>query len=704
MELRTAVDKLDHEEVINQIDGLMHQIEDVDLKNQLRIVQLIGLVKADKLKRASEFIKVYQETLTKNKDYDYVYRYLLYKESKFDELNKLIVQKSDTSTEVKNLILNAQVLYKQERYDESLSIYFKLLENEEIKSLNLIDEIIINASCLITFLVLTENAFKSKLLDFKQGIINFLTFLMQRDQESFEMREVFINLIIMLLTLNKSEIIDLRQVLGNEFNLIQAGENYIKRIEKSLKEEEEKEGMEIEDDETEISHLNTLEGDKLIDYLTLFVLRTFVMQMKQTISWKQSEIEELKELLLSKKIDDNNNQLRVALLSYLVFIETLSEDKSGLPKLFQLIDEELKNLKKTSKVSGYLMNRLYHNKAVIHLQLQNVAETKKIIKKELKYNENNLDISMLPIELSIFIKNKNYKEFENKKNVIAGMGLAKNKRMNCIYYLFQLAFFYNLNNQKKYIDCFVEFLNNFFIPELNLPSEMRFLDPQVFTQFAKVVVFYMLRNTTILNRLKEKIIKFVEFIEDSKTVAKIAEGFLEKKDYVVAETIYKVLVSKNPTDFLLSSRLNFIYSIVAPEKIDDAMLPEFDIIKDFNSLRNLENDYLKKIKEEVTKYEPKQENKMVIEKPVKTKKKKRRIMWPKNFDFENPGKRPDPERWIPRIERAKYRKIAIKKGQYTKTQGVTVSDQKTQDLYKNQHSTANQKITKQRKKKKRGKK
>jgi SRP72 RNA-binding domain len=37
-------------------------------------------------------------------------------------------------------------------------------------------------------------------------------------------------------------------------------------------------------------------------------------------------------------------------------------------------------------------------------------------------------------------------------------------------------------------------------------------------------------------------------------------------------------------------------------------------------------------------------------------KRKRKPRYPKNFDPENPGPAPDPERWLPKHERAEFRK------------------------------------------------
>ena len=45
-------------------------------------------------------------------------------------------------------------------------------------------------------------------------------------------------------------------------------------------------------------------------------------------------------------------------------------------------------------------------------------------------------------------------------------------------------------------------------------------------------------------------------------------------------------------------------------------------------------------------------------------KRRKKPKYPKGFDPTNPGPLPDPERWLPKWERARYRKIAKKKGIY----------------------------------------
>ena len=68
-----------------------------------------------------------------------------------------------------------------------------------------------------------------------------------------------------------------------------------------------------------------------------------------------------------------------------------------------------------------------------------------------------------------------------------------------------------------------------------------------------------------------------------------------------------------------------------------------------------------------------------------TRKRKRNIRYPKGFDPKNPGPEPDHERWLPKWQRSRFKKMAKKKGIYLKgaqgdaqidtdvTQGITQS-------------------------------
>jgi len=48
------------------------------------------------------------------------------------------------------------------------------------------------------------------------------------------------------------------------------------------------------------------------------------------------------------------------------------------------------------------------------------------------------------------------------------------------------------------------------------------------------------------------------------------------------------------------------------------------------------------------------------------KKRNHKIRYPKAYDPANPGQLPDPERWLPKWQRSRFKKLAKKKGIYLK--------------------------------------
>lgn len=72
--------------------------------------------------------------------------------------------------------------------------------------------------------------------------------------------------------------------------------------------------------------------------------------------------------------------------------------------------------------------------------------------------------------------------------------------------------------------------------------------------------------------------------------------------------------------------------------------------------------------------------------------KKRRKRYPKNFDPENPGPAPNPERWLPKHERKDYRKKKnLKAG---RTQGATNVGKESMNTYTVSNTTSNMEVVK----------
>ena len=92
-------------------------------------------------------------------------------------------------------------------------------------------------------------------------------------------------------------------------------------------------------------------------------------------------------------------------------------------------------------------------------------------------------------------------------------------------------------------------------------------------------------------------------------------------------------------------------------------LPELDTDEDLHKL--LEEPLAtkpvekKRVKKEEDKIEETKKGGMVF---IPNVKKNKKIKYPKNFDPENPGALPDPERWIPKWQRSKGKKKLRMKG------------------------------------------
>ncbi len=72
------------------------------------------------------------------------------------------------------------------------------------------------------------------------------------------------------------------------------------------------------------------------------------------------------------------------------------------------------------------------------------------------------------------------------------------------------------------------------------------------------------------------------------------------------------------------------------------------------------------------------------------KKTKKKIRYPKGFDPENPGPPPDPERWLPKYQRSKFKKSTKKK--LRGAQGMAVGKETTA-TFQSGPSTATQDVS-----------
>ena len=193
--------------------------------------------------------------------------------------------------------------------------------------------------------------------------------------------------------------------------------------------------------------------------------------------------------------------------------------------------------------------------------------------------------------------------------------------------------------------------------------------------------------------MKSSISDLIGSFNDTKVLHQIAESFAKKKDNEGAEGVYSRILEINAEDEKAIRKKTYFQALRDPSSVDVDNLPPIDLIDDMETLRSIEINYLNYKAEGISKAPsgPVSE----VSRRIK-KRKKKRIRWPKGFDPKNPPKqKPDPERWLPKLERMKYRGLAKKKGYMKRTQGTTnVDENATRGNFKTGPSTATSKTVK----------
>ena len=193
-----------------------------------------------------------------------------------------------------------------------------------------------------------------------------------------------------------------------------------------------------------------------------------------------------------------------------------------------------------------------------------------------------------------------------------------------------------------------------------------------------------------MTELKDHISALAGVLDDSETLHSIAENFAKKNDVELAHEIYSKIVARFPEDEKAKRKYLFYQAFKDPKKIEMSELPPLELVTDYNKMRSIEMDYLTykgtstSQKAEVDKTKVK-----------KVKKRIRKIRWPKNFDPCKANQAPaDPERWLPKLERKAFAKLAKKHGLLSKTQGTTanVSQTQTKQTFQQGPSTATQEV------------
>ena len=257
-------------------------------------------------------------------------------------------------------------------------------------------------------------------------------------------------------------------------------------------------------------------------------------------------------------------------------------------------EELLKEIKEDKEYNIYKGLILYKSEKDKDKAIQKV-------KSEIKSKEPDDDLFIIQLMLTS-LTSKSIEDFH--KTV---MDFIKQNKKFCLNEYF-ISFFIGLYNAKKNINCLKEFIQEF--------SDLEGLTKSIQNKNS-------LKNIILL----------------------IAETFYKSNDYEKSAQFYQYYldnVNKNDKDIqylLIQSLVHFDIN-----KADSIrrQIDETEIDLSNENINNLLNELFSKFKRG-----EKQEK--------KKKKRKKKIRYPKNFDPKHPGPKPDPERWLPKMQKKKYR-------------------------------------------------
>ena len=256
-------------------------------------------------------------------------------------------------------------------------------------------------------------------------------------------------------------------------------------------------------------------------------------------------------------------------------------------------EELIKEIKEDKEYNIYYALILYKNEKDKEIGIKKVKES--IDNKDLKN-----DLFILQLMLTS-LTSKSIEEFH--KNVIEFIKAHKKECMNEYF----ISFFIGLYNSKKSQNCLKEFIEEYNIEELikNIKDK---------TTIRNIII--LITETYNKSNEYDKSIKYYEYYLNN----------INKEDKEIKCLMIESL-----------AHIDIDKADILRRQIDET---EIDLSNE--NINNLLNELFIKFKKGEK-----------LEK--KKKKKKKKIRYPKNFDPKHPGPMPDPERWLPKMQKKKYK-------------------------------------------------
>ena len=258
-------------------------------------------------------------------------------------------------------------------------------------------------------------------------------------------------------------------------------------------------------------------------------------------------------------------------------------------------EDLLKEIKDDKEYNIYHGLILYKNEKEKDKAIQNIKE-------KIKSTDPQDDLFIIQLMLTS-LTTKSMDEFH--KTV---MEFIKKNKKYCLSEYF-ISFFIGLYNAKKSPNCLKEFIQEY--------SDIEDLNKSIKDKNAFKNIILLIAETFYKSNSYEKSAKFYQYYLDN--------------------------VNKNDKDIQFLLIQSLVHFDINKADSIRRQIDETEIDLSNENINNLLNELFSKFKKGGEKQE-------------KTKKKrKRKIRYPKNFDPKHPGPMPDPERWLPKMQKKKYR-------------------------------------------------
>lgn len=602
-------------------------LQETPQDSEIMFFQALALLRLGKLNESLQIMKSIKNFSDPFQLYTLCY--CLYKKGDFPVCLEKI-NTAEKSAFVGFQLLEAQIYYKQEKFDEAFKIYQSLLEKSQVSDENF-EDFLVN---MLSSGYYANMTFQDKALKIAES------FLSKRKDI---VREVLFNLSLLYANVGQYEVC-FSQL--KKFTALVEEEGDQQSIADTLMANLEKDSI-----ESLIYNLTPEQIDEKIKYYSGF-------------EGKENLDPSVKTVLLNNLAVFRSHGTHFHL-------------QDSLKNLDSVVSS-LKNVGKAQEISIKL------NKVLVSLHKNRLVEAQKMLTDlESSYNKEDLRKNSRYISSKFYLlyKGKNFKGIEN---LFQDFSSNKALRPLCLLIKAEISRLLKKNQEtfvslSDLIQDNSELLKNdvFAIIVLSLISQL----PKESSHLAQTILDFLRKNSkdteiqTLLGAVYEK-------REDFPTAATIYEGILSRipESESSNNLIYKLLRCYSVFDS------NKAENLLTKIQLPGELITEEREIK---RLLDKEAGFMssKAVKVPGSPRSPKSSDE-ILKKPIKKHKKKIRL--PKNFDPSKPGPMPDPERWMPLYMRSKFKGKKGKKGMRG-AQGE-VTGKETVSNYKGTASTANQEV------------